>query len=35
VRMSDGTLAQLTLDAAPSLAVGDRVRIVNGELVRD
>jgi len=35
VRMSDGTLAQLTLDAAPSLAVGDHVRIVNGELVRD
>ena len=35
VRMSDGTLAQLTLDAAPSLAVGDRVKIVNGELVRD
>jgi len=35
VRMSDGTLAQLTLSAAPSLAVGDHVRIVNGELVRD
>lgn len=35
VRMNDGTLAQLTLDAAPSLAVGDHVKIVNGELVRD
>ena len=35
VRMNDGTIAQLTLSAAPNLAVGDHVRIVNGELVRD
>lgn len=35
VLMNDGTRTMLTLNAAPGLAVGDRVRIVNGELVRD
>ncbi len=35
VLMNDGTRTVLTLNAAPGLAAGDRVRIVNGELVRD
>ena len=35
VLLNDGTRTVLTLNAAPGLAVGDRVRIVNGELVRD
>jgi len=34
VRMSDGTQQVFTLNAAPSLAVGDRVVIVNGAPVR-
>lgn len=35
VRMSDGTQQLFTLDAAPSLAVGDRVVIVNGAPARE
>ena len=35
VRMNDGTRQLLTLNSAPAVAVGDRVRIVNGEPVRD
>lgn len=35
VRMNDGTRVLLTLNAAPGVAVGDRVRIVDGALVRD
>lgn len=35
VRMNDGTRVVLTLSSAPNIAVGDHVRIVNGELVRD
>lgn len=35
VRMNDGTRELLTLSAPPSVAVGDRVRVVNGEPVRD
>lgn len=35
VRMSDGRLQQLVLANSPSAAVGDRVRIANGELLRD
>jgi len=35
VRMNDGTRELLTLNAAPSVAVGDHVKIVNGEPVRD
>ncbi len=34
VRMNDGTQQVFTLDIAPSLAVGDRVVIVNGAPVR-
>lgn len=35
VRMNDGTRELLTLNTTPSVAVGDHVRIVNGEPVRD
>lgn len=35
VRMSDGSLQQLVLANSPSAAVGDRVRNVDGVLVRD
>ena len=35
VRMNDGTSRQLILANSPNAAVGDRIRIVNGELIRD
>ena len=35
LRMDDGTSQQLTLDAANGVAVGDKVRIVDGTLVRN
>jgi outer membrane lipoprotein SlyB len=35
VRMDDGTRELLTLNSAPAVAVGDRVKIVNGEPVKD
>ena len=35
VRMNDGTSQQLILANSPNAAVGDRIRIVNGELIRD
>ncbi|MHB8534677.1 MAG: glycine zipper 2TM domain-containing protein [Sulfuricaulis sp.] len=35
VRMNDGTREVLTLNSAPNVAVGERVKIVNGEPVRD
>ena len=35
VRMDDGTRAVLTLNSVPNIAVGDHVKIVNGELIRD
>lgn len=35
VRMTDGTRELLTLNTSPTVAVGDRVRVVNGEPVRD
>jgi len=35
VRMSDGTEQLFTLDAAPSLAAGDHVVIVNGAPARE
>jgi hypothetical protein len=34
VRMNDGTQQVFTVNAAPSLAVGDRVVIVNGAPVK-
>jgi hypothetical protein len=33
--MNDGTSQQLILANSPNAAVGDRIRIVNGELIRD
>lgn len=35
VRMNDGTTQQLILANSPNASVGDRIRIVNGELIRD
>jgi len=35
LRMDDGTSQQLTLDAANGVAVGDKVKIVDGTLVRN
>jgi outer membrane lipoprotein SlyB len=35
VRMDDGTRQDLTLDAAAGVGVGDKVKIVNGTLVRN
>ena len=35
LRMNDGTRQQLTLDAANGVNVGDKVKIVNGTLVRN
>lgn len=35
LRMDDGTTQVLTLNAANNVAVGDKVKIVNGTLVRD
>lgn len=35
VRMNDGTRELLTLNNAPAVAVGDHVKIVNGEPVKD
>lgn len=35
LRMDDGTRQVLTLDAATGVAVGDKVKIVNGTLVRN
>ena len=35
LRMEDGTRQQLTLDAANGVAVGDKVKIVDGALVRN
>jgi outer membrane lipoprotein SlyB len=35
VRMDDGTRQQLTLDAANGVAAGDKVKIVDGALVRN
>jgi outer membrane lipoprotein SlyB len=35
LRMDDGTHQQLTLDAANGVAVGDKVKIVDGALVRN
>ena len=35
LRMDDGTRQQLTLDAANGVAVGDKVKIVDGALVRN
>ena len=35
VRMNDGTRELLTLNSAPGVAVGDRVKIVNGQPVKD
>ena len=35
LRMDDGTSQQLTLDAANGVAVGDKVKIVDGALVRN
>lgn len=35
LRMEDGTRQVLTLDAAVGVAVGDKVKIVNGALVRN
>lgn len=35
LRMDDGTHQTLTLDAASGVAVGDKVKIVNGTLVRN
>jgi hypothetical protein len=33
--MDDGTRQDLTLDAAAGVGVGDKVKIVNGALVRN
>lgn len=35
LRMDDGTSQQLTLDAANGVAVGDKVKIIDGALVRN
>ena len=35
LRMDDGTSQQLTLDAANGVAVGDKVKLVDGALVRN
>jgi outer membrane lipoprotein SlyB len=35
LRMDDGTRQQLTLDAANGVAVGDKVKIIDGALVRN
>jgi len=35
LRMDDGTRQQLTLDAANGVATGDKVKIVDGALVRN
>jgi outer membrane lipoprotein SlyB len=35
LRMDDGTRQQLTLDAANGVAVGDKVKIVDGALIRN
>ena len=35
LRMNDGTSQQLTLDAANGVNVGDKVKIVDGTLVRN